>query len=176
MSLPVSIPLSDSISVLKVSVPLDLISYKVSIPLSAITETPVKSLATLRSRVKLTEALPPGWLDVNELEGLRDHLTFCKLSCNSTSGNPQVGFSVRVCEDFTWTVLVGGRQLQPSNCAMLIDLPRSLVTVSDVVEALERINTLKVCPGNGDEKFSSLRNFRKGVFTTVNEGISIRSS
>jgi hypothetical protein len=128
MSLPVSIPLSDSISVLKVSVPLDLISYKVSIPLSAITETPVKSLATLRSRVKLTEALPPGWLDVNELEGLRDHLTFCKLSCNSTSGNPQVGFSVRVCEDFTWTVLVGGRQLQPSNCAMLIDLPRSLVT------------------------------------------------
>ena len=146
-----SIPLNDAISVFKVSVPLDLLSYKVSIPLSAVIESPVKSLATLQSRIKLAKALPAGtvhvlyflydkmfqvcffhcivgWLDVNELEGFRDHLSFCKLACEPTSGSPRVGFTVRVHEDFTWMLLVGGRQLLPSDSAVLTDLPSSLVT------------------------------------------------
>ena len=59
-SLPVSIPLNEAISVFKVSVPLDLLSYKVSLPLSAVTQSPVRSLATLHSRTKLTKALPAG--------------------------------------------------------------------------------------------------------------------
>ena len=59
-SLPVSIPLNEAISVFKVSVPLDLLAYKVSLPLSAVTESPVRSLATLHSRTKLTKALPAG--------------------------------------------------------------------------------------------------------------------
>ena len=59
MSLEVSISLNEAISIFKVSVPLDL-SYKVSLPLSAVTESPVRSLATLHSWTKLTKALPAG--------------------------------------------------------------------------------------------------------------------
>ena len=83
---------------------------------------------------------------------------------------------------------VGGYQILPSDSAQLSDLPSSLVTgmytvfsctvcralvtfphafttVSGVVEVLERVDSLKVCPGNADEKFSSLRSFRKGMFS-----------
>ena len=59
-SLEVSISLNEALSIFKVSVPLDLLSYKVSLPLSAVTESPVRSLATLHSWTKLTKALPAG--------------------------------------------------------------------------------------------------------------------
>ena len=52
-SFSVSIPLNEAITIFKVSAPLDLLSYKVSPPLSAVTECPVRSLATLHSQTKL---------------------------------------------------------------------------------------------------------------------------
>ena len=42
-------------------------------------------------------------------------------------------------------------------CRALVTFPHIFTTVSGVVEVLERVDGLKVCPGNADEKFSSLR-------------------
>lgn len=117
------------------------------------------------------------------------HLTYCKLVLDSPCGNPRVSFTLRINDKFTWVLLVGGYQILPSDSALLSGLPSSLVTgkhisvfsctvcralvtfshvfttVSGVVEVLERVDILKVCPGNADEKFSSLRSFRKGMFS-----------
>ena len=50
-------------------------------------------------------------------------------------------------------------------CRALVTFSHVFTTVSGVVEVLERVDSLKVCPGNADEKFSSLRSFRKGMFS-----------
>lgn len=119
---------------------------------------------------------------------MESHLTYCKLALDSPCGNPRVSFTLRINDKFAWVLLVGGYQILPSDNALLSDLPSSLVTgmytvfsctvcralvtfphvfttVSGVVEVLERVDSLKVCPGNADEKFSSLRSFRKGMFS-----------
>ena len=59
-TLPVSIPLSDAVSVFKVSLPIDLLSFNVSIPLEAFLDSPANSLGTLKSRLVAAKAIPPG--------------------------------------------------------------------------------------------------------------------
>lgn len=57
---PVRIPLNKGISVLKVSVPLDILSFEVSLPLSAYLESPARCLPTLQSRIAAAQILPQG--------------------------------------------------------------------------------------------------------------------
>ena len=59
-TLPVSIPLSDAVSVFKVSLPIDLLLFNVSIPLEAFLDSPANSLDTLKSRLVAAKAIPPG--------------------------------------------------------------------------------------------------------------------
>ncbi len=63
--LPVRIPLNDAISVLKVSIPLDVLSFGISMPTKPISESPAMSLSTLQSRVAALGILPKGqyWFD-----------------------------------------------------------------------------------------------------------------
>ena len=57
---PVRIPLNKGISVLKVSVPLDILSFEVSLPLSAYLDSPARCLPTLQSRIAAAKILPQG--------------------------------------------------------------------------------------------------------------------
>ena len=57
---PVRIPLNDAISVLKVSIPLDLLSFGVPTPATAISESPAVSLSTLQTRISVLGILPKG--------------------------------------------------------------------------------------------------------------------
>ena len=63
-TLPVSIPLSDAISVFKISLPIDLLSFNISLPVEAFLASPASSLDTLKARLAAiyTEAIPPGLL------------------------------------------------------------------------------------------------------------------
>ncbi len=65
---PVRIPLNDEISVLKVSVPLDLLSFEVSLPLSAFSESPTRTLSSLQSRIAAARILPDGMSDVRSFD------------------------------------------------------------------------------------------------------------
>ena len=56
---PVRIPLN-AVSVLKVSVPLEVLSFEVSLPLSAFSASPASSLSTLQSRIKAAGILLEG--------------------------------------------------------------------------------------------------------------------
>ena len=60
ISKPVSIPLNDAVSVFKVSLPIELLSFNVCIPLEAFLDSPANSLATLKSRLVATKAIPQG--------------------------------------------------------------------------------------------------------------------
>lgn len=55
----VRIPL-ESVSVLKVTVPLELLSLKVSLPLPAFYESPASSLSLLHNRINVAGILPQG--------------------------------------------------------------------------------------------------------------------
>ena len=57
---PVRIPLSNALSVLTVSLPLDKLSYTLSLPLSAFTASPVESVTTLKTRITSAGILPQG--------------------------------------------------------------------------------------------------------------------
>ena len=59
-TLPVSIPLSDTVSVFKVSLPIDLLSFNVSLPLKAFLDLPANSLDILNTRLVAAKAIPPG--------------------------------------------------------------------------------------------------------------------
>ena len=59
-TLPVSIPLSDAVSVFKVSLPIDLLSFNVSLPLKAFLDLPANSLDILNMRLVAAKAIPPG--------------------------------------------------------------------------------------------------------------------
>lgn len=56
--LPVRISLRSDIDFLKVTIPLDQLSYKVSLPLSAYVESPASSLLTLQNRIKEAKLFP----------------------------------------------------------------------------------------------------------------------
>ena len=61
-TLSLSIPNTDAVSVFKVSIPIDLLSFEVSLPLVAFLEGQVKSLHTLQSRRATSNAIPIGLL------------------------------------------------------------------------------------------------------------------
>lgn len=58
-SLPLSIPLKN-VSVFKVSLPLNLVSFKVSVPIPAYTDVPLVSMDILHERLKHSKVLQPG--------------------------------------------------------------------------------------------------------------------
>ncbi len=58
---PVRICLSDDISVLTVSLPLDKLSYSLSLPLSAYTSPPLQSISALQARYTSAGILPQGY-------------------------------------------------------------------------------------------------------------------
>ena len=62
-SLTVSTPINDVISVFKVSLPLDLLSFHVTLSVSAVAEAPATSLQCLQARISSLEALPTGVRD-----------------------------------------------------------------------------------------------------------------
>ena len=56
----VRIPLLESISVLKVTIPLELLSFKISLPLTAFSGSQASSLTILQSRLNLSGIIPQG--------------------------------------------------------------------------------------------------------------------
>ena len=58
-SLTLSIPLKN-VAVFKISFPLNLVSFKVSLPISTYTDVPLVSMGILHERLKHSQALPSG--------------------------------------------------------------------------------------------------------------------
>ncbi len=174
-------------SVLNVSVPLDVLSFNVSLPISAVVNAPAQSLKALQDRLVGARALPAGmyqfssfvylnsvyysnqclsiegWADVSHLEGPESHLVLCRFRRESLQA-PEVTLSVRVLQDFTWMLFFCGRQVLPNRCQVLGHVPSQLVSVAAVTDLLKVIDDSQVCSGNSDEKFSTLALSRKGVF------------
>ena len=59
---PPTLPVSnDADSVLKISLPIELLSFSVSIPLEAFLDSPANSLTTLKSRLVAAKVISQGW-------------------------------------------------------------------------------------------------------------------
>lgn len=69
---PVRIPLSEALSILTVSVSLDQLPLKVSLPLKTYEDLPSSSLATLHSRLAVSKILPQGIAKLNLKKGYTD--------------------------------------------------------------------------------------------------------
>ena len=77
---PVRIPLK-AISVLTVSVPLNVLSFEVSLPLSAYLESPSTSLPTLQSRIAAAKIFPQGMYFIHDCLHIQLYIQIIILSC-----------------------------------------------------------------------------------------------
>lgn len=135
-SLPVSIPL-EKVSVYKVSIPL---RFNISLPLSVYASAPAPSIQHLKSRLEVTHTLPQGthllycictlwhvvlvyhagWsvtIDGGDSGVERTSLTLFNLRRHHSSEVPSVFYTLKVFNDFSWTVYVGDNMV----CGDMID-------------------------------------------------------
>jgi hypothetical protein len=163
----------DIVSVMPVSIPLNVLSYRVTLPLSLFSATPVCSLSTLRKRMLEMSLLPQGkssytttvvhnytcrlylthtgWIETLGGSGVHQ-LVFCKLTSNSD----QISLAIKIAEDFSWSLQVHSRSIEPHACSILRAVPQSLVSAKLVGQLICQLEHSSICPGNPDEKFFSL--------------------
>ena len=127
----VSIP-KRTVTILKVSLPVDLVSFRLSLPLSAYTNAPVSSLDILHHRLKQSGLIPQGvylrnvficihycieWIHTmqNEVYSLS------KLS-NLDTG-PEIILSIEIVKDFSWRVQFRHHILDSNLCSLLKGMP-----------------------------------------------------
>ena len=67
-------------------------------------------------------------------------------------------------QECSWDLRVCGYVLDPKNCTLLRNFSCHLSNVSSILDIVSTLNSSKICVGNGDEKFESLADVRKGVF------------
>ena len=82
-----------------------------------------------------------------------------KLSDNSSS--LVVTHCVRIKDDLTWTLSVHGVDVCAQKCGLLLSIPKYLCQHS-LVEFLNLLDRLKVCPGHPDERFVEMVEAKKG--------------
>jgi len=139
ISLPTSFPLSIPLNVneLKVSLPLDLItiSFKVSFPCSAYTDTLLESIDHLHDRILCSEELPSGI----------DLLVYIFLSCfnlgwmfamenkslsifhfHLSDQGLEYTFAVTIEQNFSWIVYYQGQLVNHEYCMLLKKLPSKI--------------------------------------------------
>ena len=142
--LPKSLKISISmqhVSVLKVSVPIDLVNFHVSIPLSMFLDSPVPTVCVLHRRLQSLGKIPQGIAKCcfNELiyfytlslgwstsiqNGM---LVVVEVSCLEKSPGPILLKTIKVNSDFTWTVTYRGH-LVSNKCEVLQRFPSLINT------------------------------------------------
>ena len=105
-----------------------------------------------------------GWIDATDLVGLQGQMVLCKLVSRSATPGEDVYFSLRIHEDFSWTLLLLQQHIDPATCSMLQELPQALASVADVEAVLNALDSSTVCTGNDDSKFSDLAKSHNGTF------------
>ena len=100
--------------------------------------------------------------------GSVDEVVLYKLVSNAESTGKDVHYSLKVCNDFSWSLFVFGRQIVPATSPVLAQLPRLIPSAVDVKLLIEVLDSSKVCPGNNDPKFDELVKCRhNGKFMNV---------
>ena len=172
----VRIPLTDSISVLPVSLPIEKL---VSLPCTVFFRTPLESLSTLRTRITAAGILPRGisawtmlthpltvnfilgWIDATDhVELQSEFLVLCKLMTVMASMGEEVFFNIRVDANFSWSLSLRGDHVNIATSPFLL----SVASIEAIVRGLD---TCKVCIGNGDDKFSCLLQKNGGKFMNL---------
>lgn len=162
--LQVSIPLS-AIPVFRVSFPLSIVSVlMVSIPRAVFVSNPATELPQLQSQLRERGMLLPlGRVDVSQVTAAASHdLVLCKPKLQVSCPSVDLGFTLRVDRDFRRKLFLSSEEVQSSS--LLDYIPETLNTVSRIMSLLTRLNGLKICEGNADDKFRALSTQHKGVF------------
>lgn len=130
----------------------------VSLPIS-LYKGPVQSLQSLHSCLA-SQSLPQSWTIA-----ATEPLTIVKLRVSPTSLTPKVDvvITLAIHNGFTWSLSVFNQHLDPTLNDCLSHVSRILTTASSVLALLEKINSLRLCVGNPDQKFLDLWNYRSST-------------
>jgi len=104
-----------------------------------------------------------GWIDAsNELGECR--LVFCRLVQSNASEAEQISFTLRIQDDFSWSVLFYQQPIEVSSCQLLGAFPENLQSADQVSQVVQVLEASTVCEGNPDEKFALVSSSRKDIF------------
>ena len=134
------------------SIPLGLVeieSFKLSLPLSLYLNGHVGTVDSLHSRL-LSQSLPDSWVVSS-----KSPLTLAKIrvQCQSPSARVDVAFTLSVCDDLNWSLLLFTLPLEPASCPLLQAIPTTLKSAAAVCSLMRLINSTKICIGNPDKNF-----------------------
>ena len=153
-------------------------SLSVSIPLSILPSDKLRPLTTNTTAVShecgsidelrgvlagATNAIPVEWSLVQDDNHSR--LILVKLSAQEVEETgAKITYSLTVQSDFTYTVHVRGKLLDPSKTTVLQNLNTTVSTLSGMTMIMETLDSFVVCSGNSNKKYHSLRGWTKGSF------------
>ena len=154
--LPVSINISDTVMVFRVSLPLRFYS--------GYTTELLPDVMMLYTRLSTSAVLPAHWLSFHDIEG--NKLSLVKLSNSTEQGAESaltVFLSVVVSADLSWSLTVHG---QPCAVGVAGDLlrfaPSKLCAVQHVLKVVRLLDQSQLCVGNPDAKYVPLIVHHKG--------------
>ncbi len=128
-------------------------------------QSPALSLFNLHSSLL---PIDPLWTDQSQISNASDDsIKLCKINSQpSTSTQPLViTHTLVVKNDFTWKLIVHGHEVLHLSTPLLSTIPEHLNKQS-LAHLLTVIDSLKVCPGNTDERFIEMAKSLKGKFLT----------
>ena len=91
-----------------------------------------------------------GWVLVTESVAITRAITFSKLEY--VDGTMQLICSLKINEDFTWTVVMNGIDVSTA-----FTFSTKIQSVSALQDAVNAIDCCSICTGNDDDKYSSLK-------------------
>ena len=120
----------------------------------------VNSLQTLSH-----DKLPPGWtLTCVSSQTDEDSLALYKLQLQQPLASVNIACMVTISPDCSWTVCIGNKIINTTQCSRLNSLPEVINGVDELMELLLVIDGSKHCTGNPDDKFTDLVVSHKGIF------------
>lgn len=152
---------------MEVSIPLPVInpmSLEITIPRAKL---PVRDLSSLKTQLhQFLQTSPWTFTTANDAEGALTKLALCFLETGREP--PVLRYSVSIQGDFTWTLGVFGRIVDPKLCHTLSGLPQLINSADRAVQFLSWTENCKVCVGNSDPKFMEVAERREGSFKDFN--------
>ena len=121
----------------------------------------VRSLHTL-----IHQKLPSGWTSTCVTSFTNENsLAIYKLQVQQQLASViNIAYMVTVSPGCTWTVCVGNKIINSTQCSVLSSFAETIRSVDELIQLLLVIDGSKHCAGNPDEKFSDLVVSHKGSF------------
>lgn len=101
-----------------------------------------------------------GWIDVSDVN-IPSRVTFCRVIAAETD---QISFSIRMADDFSWSLSLYGHTIPPDSCKLLKELPHLLTTAKLVKTVIQALEQSTICKGNPDQRFLDFALHRDGKF------------